>query len=356
MRFLLVAALPMKIPVLRLVSGLILVLSVVAAGAMARSAWLILPLAVIYTTVFILGRWKSWRLSIKSDPLSRVLANVFSTGAVQAILVTVLYLIGRGAASVFGNTANAVLSSWDIFYCMSIAIAGISLGSIVAWKERGESVNSNLDTYGDDMNTPTSAAQRHEIRLLPESINLDNFFHSIHYSHGTYEGPERIYVSIPNENSAGSDTKITAVEKRLAIQLPEKLKALYRVQNGGSIDSLCTVKHDVTEAHWYEDLVLPFGGYDDLLPTELLRSMFDSASDYADPNDESQAESFPEGCKKMIILAQWYRHTLFLDYNGSGAPKVGFVDFDHSAQWQTHCVWWDSFETFFSALRRYETL
>jgi hypothetical protein len=346
----------MKIQVLRIISGLLLVLSVIAAGAMARSAWLILPLALIYTIAFILGRWKSWRLSLKSDSLSRVLANILSTAVVQSILVTVLYLIGRGAASVFGHSTNAALSHWDIFYCISIAIIGISLGSIVAWQDRHRPLNFNSHTYNDDMNNPTSATQRYEIRLLPESINLDNFFHSIHYSHGTYEGPERIYVSTPNENSAGSDEKIALAEQRLAIPLPEKLKALYRVQNGGSIDSLCTVKHDVTEAHWYEDLVLPFGGYDDLLPTELLRSIFESVTDYADPDDESQAESFPEGCKKMIVLAQWYRHTLFLDYNEPGVPKVGFVDFDHSVQWQTHCVWWDSFEVFFSALRRYETL
>jgi SMI1 / KNR4 family (SUKH-1) len=346
----------MKIPLLRLASGLILVLSAIAAGAMARSAWLIFPLAVIYTMAFILGRWKSWRLSLKSDSLSRVLINVFSTAAVQTILVAVLYLIGRGAASVFGNNTNAVLSSWDVFYCLVIAIAGISLGSLVAWQERLKPVNFDLRTENDDINNPTSGSQQHEIRLLPEAINLDNFFHNIHYSHGTYEGPERVYTSTPNENSAGNNEKIAAAEKKLAIQLPEKLKALYRVQNGGSIDSLCTVKPDVIEAHKYEDLVLPFAGYDDLLPTELLRSMFDSATDYADPDDESQAESFPEGCKKMIILAQWYRHTLFLDYNESVDPKVGFVDFDHWEKWQTHCVWWDSFEAFFNALRRYETL
>ena len=62
----------------------------------------------------------------------------------------------------------------------------------------------------------------------------------------------------------------------------------------------------------------------------------------------------------MLILAQHYRHTLFLDYSDGAEqgnePRVGCVDFDDFSNWQPHCVWWESFDAFFAALRRYETL
>lgn len=339
----------MKQPLIRIGTGLALVLSVLAAGAMTRSAWVILPLALIYTAAFILGRWQSWRTSLKSDLLLRVVSNVLSTFAVQTVLVALLYLIGRGAASVMGRTASAVLSSWDFFYCLAVAAIGIGLGSFVAWCER--------DNYSAVAPTSGSIAmQKDEIKLLPTPITPENFYHGIHYSHGTYEGPERTFVSTPNTKSAGTNEKIAAAQQRLGVSLPEGLKTLYRFQNGGSVHCLCTVKPGIIEPHLYDDIILPFSGYDDLSPTENLRTVFDSVTDYADPDDENQAESFPEGCKKMIILAQWYRETLFLDYNAPGAPKLGFVNFDHAEPWQTQCVWWDNFEVFFSELRVYDTV
>ena len=339
----------MKPSLLRLGTGLALVLSVLAIGAMARSAWVLLPLALIYTATFILGRWHLWRTAFNNYSLARVLSNVLSTIAVQTVLVALLYLIGRGTASVFGRSISAALSIWDFFYCLAVATIGIGLACIIIWRERGShNAITALPTH--------TTVQADEIQLLPESITPENFYHRIHYSHGTYEGPERTFISTPNAHSAGSDEKIAAAEQRLGQRLPEGLKRLYRLQNGGAVHGLCIVKTDVIEPRLYEELILPFCGYDDLAPTEILRTVFDSVTDYADPEDESQAESFPDGCKKMIILAQWYRETLFLDYSAPSAPKLGFVDFDHCEQWQTQCVWWENFELFFSALRRYRTV
>jgi hypothetical protein len=345
----------MKPALLRLSTGLFLVITALAAGAMVRTAWLILPLALIYTIAFILGRWKSWQASLNTDLLARVLSNVLSTLAVQTLLVALLFLIGRGAASVLNRSKSSPFSEWDIFYCLVTAIIGIGLGGIVAWRERNQSPNLFPHNEHDQSNT-TTPSQPHEIKVLPNSLTPENFYRSIHYSHGTYEEPTGTFISTPNAKSAGSNQKIASAEQALGVTLPEGLKVLYRIQNGGSLGNLCTVKPGIMEPHWHEQLVIPFGGYDDLLPTEGLRTLFDAVTDYADPDDENQAESFPAGCKRMIILAQWYRHTLFLDYNAAGEPKVGFVDFDHSDQWQNHCVWWNDFDLFFRELRNYESL
>ena len=106
----------------------------------------------------------------------------------------------------------------------------------------------------------------------------------------------------------------------------------------------------------YNHVIMPFGGYNDLVPAESLRTVWETVCDYADPNSPDDAAQFPPGAKAMIVLAQWYRETLFLDYNQPGAPRVGFTDFDRFKLdgSRDDIVWWKDFETFFAALRHYE--
>ncbi|NJN36162.1 MAG: SMI1/KNR4 family protein, partial [Nitrospiraceae bacterium] len=192
-----------------------------------------------------------------------------------------------------------------------------------------------------------------EIRVLSEPVTLQSFFAGIHYTHARYDEPDRTYNGTPNADSAGSAEKIAAAEARLGIAMPEALRAVYLTQNGGSINRLCVPKAEIAEPRRYDDVVMPFSGYDDLLPCETLRTVFDSTTDFADPDDPEQSETFPEDGHQLVILAQWYRQTLFLDYSAGGEPRVGFVDFDH-ADWRAHALRWPTFDAFFAALRHYE--
>jgi hypothetical protein len=86
--------------------------------------------------------------------------------------------------------------------------------------------------------------------------------------------------------------------------------------------------------------------------------VWDAVTDYADPRNPDEADQFPAGCKAMVVLAQWYRETLFLDYNLPGAPRVGFTDFDRfdTDGNREPVTWWPDFETFFASLRHFETV
>lgn len=64
---------------------------------------------------------------------------------------------------------------------------------------------------------------------------------------------------------------------------------------------------------------------------------------------------FPKDCTKTVVLAKWYRHTLFLGYNTGSEPSVGFVDFEID-DWQNACVRWPDFAAFFSELRHFESV
>ena len=195
-----------------------------------------------------------------------------------------------------------------------------------------------------------------ELTILPELVTPQSFYDGIFYGHGTYtkatpEVPGGTYDGKPNALSAGTQAKIIEAETRLGVRLPVALRELYFVQNGGSVNSVCVPKPGIAMPHRFDDVIMPFSGYDDLYPTENIRSVHQAISDYADP--EAEAERFPENCQRMLILAQWYRETLFLDYRGGPDPKVGFVDLDDDG-WAERCVWWADFETFFASLRHYK--
>ncbi|MGL4230280.1 MAG: SMI1/KNR4 family protein, partial [Casimicrobium sp.] len=242
---------------------------------------------------------------------------------------------------------------WDWMYLAIVAAIGIGLGAIVVRRENnGRQAPTFMESDSTD---PANDRDREpaEIRLLPERITHETLFAGIHYTHGRTETGK--YDGTPNEKSAGSDEKIAAAEARLGITLPEGLRALYRLQNGGSVKEICAPKTGVIEPRRYDDIIHPFAGYEDLYPLEMLRTVFDSTNDFADPDDPDQVDQFPDGCRDLIILAQWYRVTLFLDYTQGTPPTVGFVDFDIE-DWRTGVVRWDSFDTFLASLRRYESI
>ena len=289
-----------QLTLLRLSAGLILLLSALIAGALARSIWLILPLTLIFTLAYMLGRWQAWRHAIAAETISRVLSQLFATCLIQAVLVAILYLIGRGAGAVLGRTQATPLVGFDIFYCAVVAVLGLGLGAIVAMRE------------------PIRRSQKEEvapvssdaIEILPEPVTPQHFYRGIHYSHGSYTGPNHSFVG-NSELSAGSDAKIDAAESRLKLRLPERLKALYRLQNGGAVHKLCTLKAGVSQPQMFADLILPFTGYEDLLPTESLRTLLDAVTEFSAGNADSDVGLLPAGSAHMVMLAQYYRYALF---------------------------------------------
>jgi len=138
--------------------------------------------------------------------------------------------------------------------------------------------------------------------------------------------------------------------------LPDLLITLYKLRNGGSIAGLCIPLAGHKAPTLCGEVLMPFGRYNELIRAETLRTVWDAVCGHADPNAPDEADQFPHGSKAQLMLAQWYRETLFLDYNQPGAPRVGFADFDRfdaeaNRDWVTL---WEDFETFFVALRHYE--
>ncbi len=335
----------MKLPLLRITSALLLLASVIAAGVMARSVWIILPLGLIFTVAYVLGKWRAWKAMLADSTIAKIASQLCATLGIQAILVSVFYLLGRGGAAVFGRTSAAEFSSWDGLYCTGVAVISLGLAGLVIWRGQYAPI-PGFSFDQNDADQTTESASNVEI-IIGKPVTLQSLFQGTHYSHSS--------LDVADTQAIGSNEKIIAAEAKLGFKLPESLCKIYRKQNGGSVPGICILKPGVVEPKFWDDILQPFGGYEDLMPTELLRSLHDNVTDFADPDDPDQQEMFIEGCANMVVLAQWYRLTLFLDYNTGSEPSVGFVDFEID-DWQKACVRWPSFEAFFAELKHFEAV
>lgn len=332
---------------LRIATGLILLSGAVYAGVAGYRPVIVPALGVAFTLSFIVGRIGRWQLAFRSMTVVRLAAAFASTFAVQIVLVGLLYLIGMGLAALFApermtqpvdETALARVGGLGVFG----AVAGLLIHAL---ERRAQS--RGVPSPG----AQTGGALAADLVLLDEPVTPETFFSGIHWSHGTYD--ENGFVGTPNEHSAGSDAKIAEAEARLGVELPDSLRALYRVQNGGSLSELCIPLTDKGPALQFSDVLTPFSGHNDLRPTEWLESAWDTFLSFGDPEDkETYGPLFSNGTDRMIVLSQWYRETLFLDYNLPGEPRVGFVDFD-TDDWTERVHYWPDFSSFYGALRRF---
>ena len=309
------------------------------AGMSLVSPWWILPMAFVFVLADVMGKW---RLLFQGGPLSEPLMFAFKALAVQPFVVGVIYLIGRGVGSFSGVPDMSPFGGGMTAGHIGIyALVMFLLGLALIWAERGK-------RRLEDVVADVFEAQRNDGLDAPAApVTVENFFDGHHYANCEYDDNEQRIV-LPSAHV--SEAEITAREAELGVTLPATLRALYLLQNGGSVQS-------VYAGDWQapnEEDADPFTGYESLSPLGLLRDLHDHITDYA---YEEQLEMFPKGAKQMLVIAQWYRVTLFLDYRAGEVPRVGLYDFDEADDlqddsWQEDATFWPDFEAFFGQLYR----
>ena len=336
---------------IRIGLGVSLVLFAGAAGFLQRSPWILPFMGLGFTSAYLFGQLRLWRVARNTGKLTRFWLQLPADTAVQLVLVSVLYLTGFGlSALISGGVAVAAFAPGDAIWPLGVGAAASIFGLYI---DRIEGHPSSLFpawmTSDHDQEVPGD-----DLRLLPEPVTVDSFFAA--QQAVLAEADPQAAADLSARSPGLSDDDITRVEARLGRALPELLISLYKRQNGGSVTSVCIPNPGVEDARRYTDVTMPFGGYNDLVPADTLRTVWDTVCDYADPEAPDDAAQFPEGAKAQLVLAQWYRETLFLDYNQPGAPRVGYTDFErYDTDGNRDTVtWWKDFETFFAALRHYE--
>lgn len=332
---------------LRIIGGAGLLLGVAAFGYFGLSLWVLPVLALIFTVSYGLGKWRAWVLAYRTATLGKAIAGQGVTYPVQLVLVAILYFIGRGVGSLAGvGPADAGLSYGDWLWVAGFAAFASVVGLLLVALERRAQAGGQKPATAD---MPDDDA----LDLDPTPVTEATFWNRHHFTNKDHVHDEGRETRLAEERAFLNEDQIAAQELRLGIALPARLRRLYGLQNGGDCMSLW-VPCDKAMTNAVGGWINTFSGYDSLSPLTAVEPLFESISAYASADE--QPEMFPEGSKAMFTLAQWYRETLFLDYRGGGAPRVGFVDFDQfedlsTGAWEQDALWWDDFDTFFGQLR-----
>lgn len=105
--------------VLRIVTGLLIVVTAVYAGFLHRSPWIIALLAASFTLLYVGGKLEQWRMLARMYGAVAVLKALVVTLPIQAIVSGVFYLIGVGIGALAGQRAFA-----DRLEQLDVALAG----------------------------------------------------------------------------------------------------------------------------------------------------------------------------------------------------------------------------------------
>jgi len=204
-------------------------------------------------------------------------------------------------------------------------------------------------TYDDHGKTDADFA------IDPTPVTVENFWSGRHYSVGNYSRTALLGVtqhdgSKPAKAPAGaSEEKIAAAEARLGVRLPETLRRLYKLCDGGSAQHYM-IAMTPDPAPIFDDYQTAFP-YDDIVPLADLESVSDNYTAYKSEEDPPAAE-WLAGCQRMIILS-YREETLLLDYRDGEAPKVVIADLTKAPE-AHEIATFENFDTFFAALRRME--
>lgn len=121
---------------LRLCVALSLVISVITAGYLKRSAFSIFIFTSVFTILYILGKLPAWKVAYREGGLVRLLVSAMISFPIQCILVSILYFIGFGVSSfISGDSTRLELSRLDLIWAIGLLFGGAFLGFLITVSE-----------------------------------------------------------------------------------------------------------------------------------------------------------------------------------------------------------------------------
>lgn len=331
---------------LRITAAMTVVVSLAAAGYLGRSPWIVVVATPALTLLYALGKFRQWQMAWRAGGLKAIGLSVLATLPVQLVLGYVLYLIGRGLASLFAPAPITAFGSGDVLGVGAVCLMCLACSlAIIQLEGRATAPDDAGSTHDSAPSSPLT--EEVELDMDPSPLTPETFFESPGYwrpdpLREALEGRGR-RVSKPA--LAASDAQLAATEERLGFRLPESLRALYRMLDGGYVGTLYVpLKADPRPV--YDDWRGAFSiDYSSLSALKDLRTVRAHYEDFThDPDD------MPAHADTLVVLQARYGDMTLLDYSRPGEPRVSIVDFDRNGDLAD--ITFETFDAFFRALRR----
>ena len=336
---------------LRLAAALLVVLTMVAVGWVQRSPWVVLMATPVFTVLYALGKWNSWKLAWRSGGGPQIALSVLVTLPIQAVVAGFCYVLGVGLGRlVAGNRALAPLATADVVTVALLLAVGVAISTVVIRLESAAPAAAGIAPTPEGLPADDEAAVEPEIELDvdPTPLTLDTFFVSPEHwrTNAAREALELRSGPVRKPPLAADDDVIAAAETRLGVRLPDTLRALYRKLNGGYVGWLY-LPLVPNPGPFYDDWRGAFSiDYSSLAPLDKLRTVAEHYSDFThDPED------LPANAEHLIVLQARYGDMTLLDYSAGPRPRVLIVDYDKAAGEDPVDLVFEDFDQFFAALR-----
>lgn len=336
---------------LRLAASLLVVLTTVAVGWVQRSPWVVLLATPVFTVLYALGKWNSWKLAWRTGGAPQIVLSVLVTLPIQAVVAGVCYVLGVGLGRlVAGNRALAPLAAGDIITMALLLAVGAVISAVVIRLESVAPAGAGIAPTSEDPHTDDGVDVEPEIELDvdPSPLTLDTFFVSPGHwrTNAALEALEARSGPVQKPPAAADDDMIAAAETRLGVRLPDTLRALYRKLNGGYVGWLY-VPLVPNPGPVYDDWRGAFSiDYSSLASLDELRTVAEHYSDFTD-----DLEDLPANAEHLIVLQARYGDMTLLDYSVGPRPRVLIVDYDKAPGHDPVDLAFDDFDEFFAALR-----
>ena len=346
---------------LRVASGLAIVLTVGSVGFFHRSPWIVLPFALAFSILYIQGKYPAWNQLWLTEGFSGLAKSMPITFAIQCVVVSVFYLIGYGLGSLTGVATSAqAFSESDLLVPAVMLVAAFCVGLVIHEIERGGAAHSLSVPLDTSATGALGASEREEaeLEMSDEPAREDRFFRARHHS-----VPNASQIALDRVAGAdgqkpkrwpigASDELLNEAELRLGVRLPDRLKALYRRQNGGIVQTFW-VPNKPNPQPLYDDWEDAFAyDYDELKPLSELTTLHALYMEDFDPeyDDEQDKQHWLPGAEKLVILAMRTGSGTALDYNMGDEPGVVIFDLEREGEARIRLSF-SSFDAFFDALR-----
>ena len=336
---------------LRLAAALAVVGTMVAVGWVQRSPWVVLLATPVFTVLYALGKWNAWKLAWRNGGGPQIALSVLVTLPIQAVVAGVCYVLGVGLGRlVAGNRALAPLTAADTITMALLLAVGTAISIVVIRLESAAPAAASVASAPEGLLTDDAVNVEPEIELDidPRQLTLDTFFVSPEHwrTNAAREALESRSGPVQKPPSAADDDMIAAAETRLGVHLPDTLRALYRVLNGGYVGWLY-VPLVPNPGPVYDDWRGAFSiDYSSLASLDTLRTVAEHYSEFThDPED------VPKNAEHLIVLQARYGDMTLLDYSVGPQPRVLIVNYDKTPGEDPVDLAFDDFDQFFVALR-----
>ncbi|MEC5128220.1 SMI1/KNR4 family protein [Verrucomicrobiales bacterium BCK34] len=248
---------------------------------------------------------------------------------------------------------------WTLIACAGIITIVVNVVIIRFGKQDSlNTLKTKLEETAPGFPASTSEDDS-EIELLDKAVTEEGFFKGRHFSVSDHsrkalkDWPLEDGSLVPRAPVGASETMIECTEKRIGFPLPDKLKNLYKIRDGGSLPTYWVPAVENPEGKYHDWIDAFSNDYNDLRPLDSLTLLHDGYLEYFDPeyDDPAVKESWFPGSEKLLVLTQRYGIATLLDYRtNETTPGVLLVDLDQDPGQQIRTQF-ESFEAFFKALR-----